>query len=123
MKRTIFVFGEPVPLISQPLASHCKSGRNLIKSPTTVLSRSLRMTAAPLHNFINLITFAGRIAISLAIALAAPPLFAQGTNYEGPVGVTGIFNGNVTTGCSYDPLTHSAHRAIDATVVPGWTGN
>jgi RHS repeat-associated protein len=43
-------------------------------------------------------------------------------NYEGPVGVTGIFNGNVATGCSYDPLGHSAHRAIDDIVVPGSIG-
>jgi RHS repeat-associated protein len=42
--------------------------------------------------------------------------------YEGPVGVTGIFNGNITTGCSYDPLAHSAHRAIDDIVVPGAVG-
>ncbi len=42
--------------------------------------------------------------------------------YEGPVGVTGIFNGNVTTGCSYDPLGHSSHRAIDDIVVPGSIG-
>jgi hypothetical protein len=38
------------------------------------------------------------------------------------VGVTGIFNGNVATGCSYDPLAHSAHRAIDDIVVPGSIG-
>jgi hypothetical protein len=36
--------------------------------------------------------------------------------------VTGIFNGNVTTGCSYDPLSHSVHRAIDDIVVPGSIG-
>jgi RHS repeat-associated protein len=55
-----------------------------------------------------------------------PPTQAPGTfvnsNYEGPVGVTGIFNGNVTTGCSYDPLGHSAHRAVDDLVVPGSIG-
>jgi RHS repeat-associated protein len=45
-----------------------------------------------------------------------------GGDYEGPVGVTGIFNGNVTTGCSYDPLSHSAHRAIDDILVPGSIG-
>jgi len=43
-------------------------------------------------------------------------------NYEGPVGVTGIFNGNVDTGCSYDPLGHSAHRSVDDIVVPGSIG-
>ena len=70
----------------------------------------------------NSITSAVRIAIYFVIALAAPPLFAQGTFYEGPVSVAGVFNGNVTTGCSYDPLTHSAHRAIDDIVVPGSIG-
>jgi len=70
----------------------------------------------------NSIISAVRIAISFLFALAAPPLFAQGTFYEGPVSVAGIFNGNVTTGCSYDPLTHSAHRAIDDIVVPGSIG-
>jgi hypothetical protein len=52
----------------------------------------------------------------------APDLPETAANYEGPVGVTGIFNGNVTTGCSYDPLSHSAHRAIDDIVVPGSIG-
>ena len=51
-----------------------------------------------------------------------PDLPETYSNYEGPVGVTGIFNGNVTTGCSYDPLSHSAHRAIDDIVVPGSVG-
>ena len=75
------------------------------------------------RNFMNSITIAARIAIFFAIALMfATPLFGQGTNYEGPVGVTGIFNGNITTGCSYDPLTHSAHRPIDDIVVPGSIG-
>ena len=48
----------------------------------------------------------------------APELPETVGNYEGPVGVTGIFNGNVTTGCSYDPLGHSALRRIDDIVVP-----
>jgi RHS repeat-associated protein len=52
----------------------------------------------------------------------APELPDAGGNYEGPVGVTGIFNGNITTGCSYDPLGHSAHRVIDDIVVPGALG-
>jgi RHS repeat-associated protein len=39
-----------------------------------------------------------------------------------PIGVTGIFNGNSTTAGGYDPLTHSAHRAIDDIVVPGSIG-
>jgi uncharacterized protein (TIGR02594 family) len=51
-----------------------------------------------------------------------PELPETGANYEGPVGVTGIFNGNVTTGCSYDPLSHSAHREITDIVVAGSIG-
>jgi len=52
----------------------------------------------------------------------APELPESGGTYEGPVGVTGIFNGNVATGCSYDPLGHSATRTIDDIVVPGAVG-
>src|SRR4029079_6698225 len=43
----------------------------------------------------------------------APDFPETTTNYEGPIGVTGIFNGNVTTGSSYDPSSHNAHRIID----------
>jgi len=107
-------------VVGPPLRKH--QSRNLIKSPTTVLSRSFRCRQARILNFMNSIISAVRIAISFLFALAAPPLFAQGTFYEGPVSVAGIFNGNVTTGCSYDPLTHSAHRAIDDIVVPGSIG-
>ena len=53
---------------------------------------------------------------------AFAPDFPETTNYEGPIGVTGIFNGNVTTGCSYDPSSHNAHRIIDDLVVPGSIG-
>jgi hypothetical protein len=53
----------------------------------------------PSDDFMNSITAAARIATLLAIGLMlATPLATQGTNYEGPVGVTGIFNGNVTIG-------------------------
>jgi RHS repeat-associated protein len=39
-----------------------------------------------------------------------------------PSGVSGIFNGNVTTGCSYDPYTGNAHRTITDMVVAGGVG-
>ena len=39
-----------------------------------------------------------------------------------PVGVTGIFEGAITTGCAYNLLSHSATRAIDDIVVPGSIG-
>ena len=74
-------------------------------------------------DFMNSNTYCSRIAILFAIAIMFhTAVLAQGNNYKGPVGVTGIFNGNVTTGCSYDPLTQSAHRVIDDIVVPGSIG-
>lgn len=46
----------------------------------------------------------------------APP------NYEGPIGVTGVID-NVTTGCSYSPLSHNALRGpITDIDVPGALG-
>ncbi len=44
------------------------------------------------------------------------------TNYDGPIGVTGVID-NVTTGCSYSPLSHNALRGpiIDIDV-PGALG-
>ncbi|MFZ1219326.1 MAG: RHS repeat-associated core domain-containing protein [Chthoniobacterales bacterium] len=44
-------------------------------------------------------------------------LRAQGDN--NPTGVAGMFNGNVTTGCSYDPYTGNATRTITDIVVAG----
>jgi RHS repeat-associated protein len=44
------------------------------------------------------------------------------TNYNGPIGVTGVID-NVTTGCSYSPLSHSALRGpITDIDVPGALG-
>ena len=56
------------------------------------------------------------------LVCGTPRICAQGNIYEGPIGVTGIFNGNVATGCSYDPLTHSAHREVTDIMVPGSIG-
>jgi YD repeat-containing protein len=39
-----------------------------------------------------------------------------------PTGVSRTFNGNVTTGCSYDPYTGNAHRTITDIVVAGGVG-
>ena len=66
------------------------------------------------------ITFA--LPIAFLLSFPTQKAFSQGNNYEGPIGVTGIFNGNVTTGCSYDPLTHSERREVTDIVVPGSIG-
>ena len=62
------------------------------------------------------------LVAAFLFAFAAPRLLAQEVDVHNPVGITGIFNGNVTTGCSYDPLSHSTHREITDIVVPGSIG-
>ncbi len=60
-------------------------------------------------------------SILLSLVLASVPwtiLHAQ-TGEDNPTGVTGQFNGNVTTGGSYDPYTGNATRSITDIVVPG----
>jgi uncharacterized protein (TIGR02594 family) len=56
-------------------------------------------------------------------ATVQPELPETGTNnYEGPIGVTGVID-NVTTGCSYSPLSHNALRGpITDIDVPGALG-
>jgi RHS repeat-associated protein len=74
---------------------------------------------------VNSIISTGRAPMLAVLFLAfalSPQALAQYVDDHNPVGVTGIFNGNIATGCSYDPLTHSAHRAIDDIVVPGSVG-
>lgn len=66
--------------------------------------RFLRLLCAPAVGVLLLLVFAG-------------PLGAQGEN--NPTGVTGVFNGTVTTGGSYDPYTGNAVRTINDLTVPG----
>ena len=64
-----------------------------------------------------------RSLLSLTIfflAAAASSRADFGSN--NPTGPAGVFNGNVTTGCSYDPFTGNATRAITDLVVPGAVG-
>jgi hypothetical protein len=68
----------------------------------------------------QLISFAAFVA--LLRAFACPDLFAQEVDVHNPIGIAGIFNGNIATGCSYDPLSHSAHREVTDLVVPGSVG-
>src|SRR5204863_3169320 len=70
--------------------------------------------------------------ISLVFAFWIPRVSAQDEtdtsdnpgNYgaNNPAGVTGIFNGNITTAGSYDPLTRNAKRELDHIVVQGTVG-
>lgn len=49
-------------------------------------------------------------------------LLAAEQGDDNPTGVAGAFNGNITTGCSYDPYTGNAMRVIDDIIVPGSVG-
>ena len=62
------------------------------------------------------------LAVLLLAFALAPRVFAQEVDMHNPIGIVGIFNGNVTTGCSYDPLSHSARREVTDLVVPGSIG-
>jgi RHS repeat-associated protein len=60
--------------------------------------------------------------LCFAIALAYPSHVYAQVGGNNPTGVAGIFNGNVTTGCSYDPYTGNAVRAITDIAVAGAVG-
>jgi RHS repeat-associated protein len=66
--------------------------------------------------------FSRTFALSaLCFALCSSDLFAQVGN-NNPTGVAGIFNGQVNTGCSYDPYTGNATRSITDIAVAGAVG-
>ena len=76
-------------------------------------------------NFMTSITTAARIAVLFAIALMfATPLCPRllALDDHNPIGVTGAFEGVITTGCAYNVLNHNATRQIDDIVVPGAIG-
>lgn len=58
---------------------------------------------------------------ALLHALPAQHAKAQ-TGEDNPTGESGRFNGNVTTGVSYDPYTGNATRSVTDLVVPGAVG-
>jgi RHS repeat-associated protein len=58
----------------------------------------------------------------LALTFAAAGVRAQVGN-DNPTGPAGIFNGNVTTACSYDPYTGNAKRSVTDLVVAGSVGS
>lgn len=65
-----------------------------------------------------------RISSSLLFCLvmgAATALYGQGM--DNPTGPAGMFNGNVTTGCSYDPYTGNAMRSVTDIAISGAVGS
>ena len=64
---------------------------------------------------------ARRLLLALVVFAAPHHVQAQAAN-DNPTGPAGIFNGNVTSGCSYDPYTANATRSITDIVVSGSVG-
>ena len=62
-----------------------------------------------------------RFILPLSLLISLSELRAQVGN-DNPTGPTGTFNGQVTTGCSYDAYTGNATRTITDMVLPGAVG-
>ena len=60
-------------------------------------------------------------ACVVLVALLASSAIAQ-VGDNNPTGIAGQFNGNVTTGCSYDPYTANATRSITDIMIAGGVG-
>src|SRR5258708_39486311 len=60
--------------------------------------------------------------VIVATMFFAEGVFAADAGDDNPTGVSGIYNGNVTDGGSWDPLTGNVARFIDDIVVPGSVG-
>ncbi len=62
------------------------------------------------------------LMILLVFEIAFSSLRAQDTPSDNPTGPDGDYNGEVTTGCGYDPYTANAKRTVTDLVVPGSSG-
>jgi hypothetical protein len=63
------------------------------------------------------------LALFCALMLVLATALQAQIGNNNPTGPAGMFNGNVTTGCSYDPLTGNATRSITDLVVSGSVGS
>ncbi|HZE57587.1 MAG TPA: hypothetical protein VE031_07015 [Chthoniobacterales bacterium] len=63
------------------------------------------------------------LTLSIFSTFVAAPLLRADVGNLNPTGPAGSFNGNVTTGCSYDVFTGNATRAMTDLVVPGAVGS
>src|SRR5262249_48126281 len=91
--------------------------KNISRFPNCCIRRPTR--AAALNSISN-----AALPVFFAIALIfAPPLAAQYVDDHNPIGVTGTFEGMITTGRAYNVLNHNARRGpIEDIVVPGAVG-
>jgi hypothetical protein len=119
MKKNIFRFKSLACRLVHSQADPCGS----LENPRGADAEEMGSNAT--DNFNNSITAAARIAILFAIALMfAMPLCPRllASDDHNPIGVSGVFEGVITTGCAYNVLNHNARREIDDIVVPGAIG-
>lgn len=64
----------------------------------------------------------GKAAFVFLVLMLLPTALCAQIGNNNPTGPAGVFNGNITTGCSYDPLTGNAMRSITDLVVTGAVG-
>ncbi len=62
------------------------------------------------------------ILLAVLSIWALPASHARAQANDNPTGPSGMFNGNVSTGCSYDPYTGNATRSVTDIVVSGAVG-
>lgn len=62
------------------------------------------------------------VVLFCAVGIAAGRIASAQVGNDNPTGVAGQFNGNITTGCSYDPYTGNAMRTVTDIVVAGTVG-
>lgn len=65
---------------------------------------------------------ASAFTLSLALLFALPGVLRGNMGAGNPTGPAGAFNGSVTTGGSYDPMTGNATRSVNDLVVVGGVG-
>jgi hypothetical protein len=85
------------------------------------------MASEPPENLVNMpatrsLAAQNLSALILAALIAFAPSLTLADADHNPVGVTGAFEGVVTTGGGYNVLSHNARREIDDIVVPGAVG-
>jgi RHS repeat-associated protein len=68
-------------------------------------------------------THGSKFLVALAVTASLTIRITSGqVGNDNPTGFAGQFNGNITTGCSYDPYTGNATRAVTDIVVAGTVG-
>src|SRR6266705_2973859 len=102
--------------ISTALSSPCAFGCRIPTTPTRSPFNRIRgkHMNAPFNSLYR--------NLSIGLLFLATPVLAQVGN-NNPTGVSGVFNGNVTTGCSYDPYTGNAMRRVTDITVAGAVGS